>query len=284
MLSIRTLTEADLDVADTIIRAAYQVTSSRIEAMRKHLLIQAHGWILATLDTEPVGLVGATNYGPFAHVGLMSVLPTVQRQGIGRVLLSHVLSRLEEEQCATVVLDASESGAALYQHFAFVDEDFVGHWSLERARIQNASLPLAGRVLSVGSEHVAELAAFDARYFGADRSSVFSVLLQMHPEAVLVTRDQAGSLTGYLFIQGQTLGPWVAAYADDAEALLTAALASSTLETPLVFTPCANTCAADLLQRYGFRMQRKLRHMRRGKPIPLRDRSKIYGQVSFALG
>ena len=284
MLSIRTLTLADLEVADRITRAAYQTTSSRVELMRKYLLIQADGWILATLDDDPVGLVGATNYGPFAYIGSMSVLPTVQRQGIGRALLRHILVRLEEEQCPTVLLDASESGAPLYEHFAFVDEDLVGDWVQADCMVQNMSLPQATNVLSVGSEHVAELAAFDARYFGADRSAVFSILLQMHAGPILVTRDQTGNITGYLFAQGQILGPWVAERVDDAEALLVTALRYSRFEAFQIFTPCANVLAARLLERNGFHLQRTLRHMRRGEPIALRDRSKLYGQASFALG
>lgn len=282
MLSIRNLTEADVESADIIIRAAYQTSSSRIEVMRKNLYIQPHGWLLATLDDKPVGLVGATNYGPFAYVGLMSVLPTVQRQGVGRALLSRLLIRLEEERCATVLLDASESGAALYRHFAFVDEDRVGHWCLDSCL--NVPLLDQGRVLPLKGAQLAELTAFDTRYFGADRATVFSVLWQAYPGCALVTRNKVGDITGYLFVQGQTLGPWVAEQADDAEALLLKALALFALEKPLVFVPGANTFAAELLARHGFRLLRTLRHMRRGDPIVQRDRTKIYGQVSFALG
>src|ERR1700753_2347091 len=111
MLSIHNLAEADLDVADGIIRAAFQTSSSRIEVMRQNLAIQPHGWLVATLDDEPAGLVGATNYGPFAYIGMMSVVPTAQRRGVGRALLSYQLDRLAEERCSTVLLDASKSGA-----------------------------------------------------------------------------------------------------------------------------------------------------------------------------
>lgn len=282
MLSIRNLTEADVERADIIIRAAYQTSSSRIEVMRKNLYIQPHGWFLATLDDEPVGLVGATNYGSFAYVGLMSVLPMVQRQGVGRALMSHLLICLEEERCATVLLDASESGAALYRHFAFVDEDTVGHWCLDSCL--NVPGLDQGRVLSLDGGQLVELTAFDTRYFGADRSTVFSVLWQEYPGCALVTRNTVGDITGYLFVQGQTLGPWVAEQVDDAEALLLKALALFTLEKPLIFTPGANTFAAELLERHGFRLLRTLQHMRRGDPIIQLDRTKIYGQVSFALG
>jgi ribosomal protein S18 acetylase RimI-like enzyme len=284
MLSIRNLTEADLVIADIIIRAAYQTSSSRIEVMRKNLYIQPHGWLLATLADEPVGLVGATNYGTFAYVGLMSVLPTVQRQGVGRALLSHLLNRLADERCSTVLLDASESGAALYRHFAFVDEDIVGHWSLDSRSALKIPLLDQGYVQLLAYTQLAELAAFDARYFGADRLTALTVLWQAYPGCTLVTRNQVGDITGYLFVQGQTLGPWVAEQASDAEALLMQALAFFTIETPLVFVPGANTLASKLLERSGFRLLRTLRHMRRGDPVALRDRTKIYGQVSLALG
>lgn len=284
MLTIRALTQADLMVADEIMRAAYQTTQSRLQPLTQNRRLQPDGWIIAELDGVPVGLVGAVNYSSFAYIGSMSVLPTMQRRGIGRMLIQHLLDWLDYQQCPTVFLDASPSGALLYEQFGFVDEDTCGHWY----RPQNHSLiyPFIAqsKILPLEIKHLDELAAFDIHYFGANRTRVFSQFKLEYAEEATIARDEAGNINGYLFVHGQTLGPWVAINSQVAEDLLNSVLHVPDVIQPTIFVPGANVQAAALLERYGFRLQRVLRHMRRGQPISLRDRTKIYGQASFSLG
>ena len=59
-ISIRTLTAADLDVADRIQQAAYG-GGNRRRRLETYMNLQPDGWILALLDGEPAGLAGGTN-------------------------------------------------------------------------------------------------------------------------------------------------------------------------------------------------------------------------------
>ncbi|GCE17932.1 GNAT family N-acetyltransferase [Dictyobacter kobayashii] len=286
MLSIRMLADTDIEVADQIMRAAYRTTSSRMQVLRQNLLIQPDGWFLAELEQQPVGLVGATNYGPFAYAGSMSVLPSMQRRGIGAALLEHLLRWLELEQhCSTILLDATKEGASLYQRFAFQDEDTVGHWVRPASAFATHLGHHDDHIQPLQRETLPALTAFDAPYFGAARAIIFSLLTLNYPDQQsFVSYDEEGDISGYLFVNGRTLGPWVARRNEDAEALLRHVLVLSSAKPLTVLAPALNTHAAALLEQYGFHPQRILRHMRRGEPVGLRERTKIYGQASFSLG
>ena len=74
-ISIRPLADPDLEAADTIIKLAFRTSISRINDLQLYRRIQPDGWFVATQQEHPVGMVGATNYGAVAHVGLMAVHP-----------------------------------------------------------------------------------------------------------------------------------------------------------------------------------------------------------------
>jgi len=279
-ITIRTLTEADLDIADAIMIPAYGVPRSRKRELRRYLALQPDGWLLALLDGEPAGLGGATDYGPFAYIGLMAVLPALQRRGIASAIMERLLAWIAARGCPTVLLDASTAGERLYEKLGFVDDDTV----VQYAQDDCAARPRASqRVGPLAEADLAALETFDTPLFGASRAAVFATLRAEHPERAFVARDEAGALAGYLFAQPQTIGPWAARDPAVAEALLAAAVALDFEEAPRVLTPGANSHAAGLLLRYGFSPQRALRHMRNGGAI-VAGRDLIYGQVSYAIG
>lgn len=294
MLHIRTLTDADLATADTIFCAAFHTQGSSMQSLRQNLLLQPDGWFLALQDERPVGLIGCINYGPFAYVGSLAVLPALQRQGIGQLLLEHLLHWLEQQGCTTALLDATPEGARLYERCGFVDDDSALHWSYPQAPAQSAVdeiLPNAllhsdeqRHVEILQQEDIADLTAFDARYFGAGRAAVFSLLRMQYPDRSLVLRDAEGWIRGYLFAQQSILGPWVAESTEDARLLQAHALQLPFDGHPAVFTPGSNHQSIALLESTGFIRKRSLRHMRRGAAFSLRQPEHLYALASFALG
>jgi predicted N-acetyltransferase YhbS len=122
-ISIDLLTVDDLEATNTIVMAAYNVRQSRMEALRRHLLFQPDGSFVAKDDGAIVGFGAVVDYGLFAYVGLMSVAPSMQKRGIGALILERLLAYLDERGCATVLLDASPAGKPLYDRFGFVEED-----------------------------------------------------------------------------------------------------------------------------------------------------------------
>ncbi|GCE08975.1 GNAT family N-acetyltransferase [Dictyobacter aurantiacus] len=284
-VTIRTLCDTDVDAADAVIVAAYNAPHSRKAALQAYLRLQPDGWMLALQDNEPVGLGGLVNYGPFAYLGMMSVLPAAQGKGIGKQLVSHLLQWAENKKCPTILLDATPAGSYLYKSFDFVEIDRSQHW--QHAGVDELTMPSQtnGIVTAISVSDLPSLAAFDTPYFGASRIHVLEAMLGQYPRRAFAVWDTNGQVNGYLFAQERSIGPWVARSMEDAERLLAAALK---LPFPgnaisVNISSITNQDAIQLLERYGFKLQRTLSHMRRG-PAVERNLRKIYGQTAFALG
>jgi GNAT superfamily N-acetyltransferase len=281
-ISIRNLTEADLDAADVVLEAAYGPSGGRRKVrLRRYLRLQPDGWLLALLDGVAVGTVGAIDYGPFAYIGLMAVHPSAQRRGIGLMLMQQLLAWLDARGCPFSLLDATEMGAPLYAKLGFVEDEKTFMFHRDDC---TRELRPAERVSQLRADELPALADFDAPIFGTRRLPVFASFLASDPTRALVARDAAGQISGCLFAQPHMLGPWVAHTPADAEALLATALTLTYADAPGVIFPASNVDAARLLLRYGFSPQRALSHMRRGGAVAPGQRSRLYAQASFVLG
>jgi predicted N-acetyltransferase YhbS len=280
-ISIRLLEEAELSAADAVLRLAFESKVSRVQDLRLYRQIQPDGWFGAFQGESLVGTAGAANYGAFAHVGLMSVHPDAQRQGIGLALMQFLLADLERQGVPLVTLDASAAGRPLYEKLGFVPYDgtLVYH-----PRGIFPARPQPAPIHSLSARDLDELVACDTRIFGADRRKVFQVLLEAFPGRAFMQRDADGQITGYLFAQMNRIGPWVMRQPQDAEALLLAALSLSFEEPPSLNVPAGNRETLELLQRYGFEQVRSNLHMGRGAGGPPGQRQKIYSQTSLAVG
>jgi predicted N-acetyltransferase YhbS len=280
-ISIRPLADTDLEAADTILKLAFRSSVSRLHELHLYRKIQSDGWFLASQQEHPVGMVGATNYGAFAHVGLMAVHPDAQRQGVGLALMRFLLARLDQQHVPLVLLDASEMGRPLYDKLGFVAYDetlvFQRHGNL-------AMLDRPSNIQTISARELDELVQWDTTVFGADRRKVFQALLALFPERAFMLRDETGQVAGYLFAQKNRIGPWVMRQSKNAEVLLQAALALPYEETCSVFVPSVNQEAIELLQCYGFEQVGANRHMGRGRGEPPGQRKKIYAQTSLAIG
>jgi hypothetical protein len=113
---------------------------------------------------------------------------------------------------------------------------------------------------------------------------VLALLQGANPGRLLVTRDGAGAISGYVVAQPRVIGPWAAQAGEEAEALLRAALTRPFDESPRVLIPVGNATARELLERHGFRVQRELRAMQWGGDGRPGQPALRYGQASFALG
>ncbi|HEX2996805.1 MAG TPA: GNAT family N-acetyltransferase [Anaerolineales bacterium] len=282
-ISIRPLEDADLVQADALLKLAFRSSISRLDDLQFHRQIQPEGWFVASRQEYLLGMVGATRYGAWAHIGLMAVHPDTQRQGIGFALMNFILAELERRQVETVWLDASEMGRPLYEKLGFLscDETFI----FQRSAGKLTGLEPAPRVQILSVRQLDELVQWDTKVFGADRRRVFQVLLDVFPQRSFAQRDKAGRLTGYLFAQKNRIGPWVALQPGSAEELLQIALALPGYEETIsVAVPSVNEDAIELMQRCGFEHVRTNRHMWRGVEQYPGQRHKIYAQTSLAVG
>ncbi len=292
--SIHRLMISELDSVDEVIVAAYGLAQGRKSTLQRYLALQPDGAFVAEQDGGVVGFGAAIRYATFAYIGLMAVHPGVQKQGIGRLLLEHILNWLDTSGCPTVLLDATPAGAPLYEHAGFVEDDTTivlryngdqtdyGHTYAVPGEHNKTGTHDCSEVLS--SEELPLLFAYDAHYFGSDRAMVLASYWADDPQRVLVTHNGEGQMTGYLIAQSSVLGPWIADTKEDAELLLVGALALSFKTGPGMFVSAANENALGLFEHYGFSQQRTLRHMRRGKEVQRSRSTAVYGQASLGLG
>ncbi len=275
-ITIRQLGQEDVEAVDPLLRAAYRVTFSRSLELHRNLAIQPDGWLIAERDGEPVGIVGVTNYGPFAYVGLMAVDPKAQRQGIGQLLMEALIAR----ENPTLQLDATPSGAPLYRMFGFVNDGEAALYE----QVQPSATIAHPQVRHMQPDDLPMVAAFDIPLFGADRSRVLERLLSELPDRAFVAHDDTGRLSGFLFAQAATLGSWVATTPALASALIDTALVEAPIERPRVLIAKSHPYADAILVERGFVLQRTLEHMRRGPAQTWGQPDQRYGLTSFALG
>ncbi len=280
-ISIRPLADADLVEADAVLKLAFQSSASRQHELELYRQIQPDGWFAATQGGHLIGMVGATNYGKFAHVGMMAVHPEAQGQGVGTALMQYLLAELGKKHVPLVTLDASKAGRPLYEKlgFAAYDETLV----FQRQR--NATWrdrPAA--IQTISARELDELVEWDSDVFGANRRIVFQVLLGAFPKRGFLLRDEHGHLAGYLFAQKNRIGPWVMLQPGHAEGILQAALALPFDEPVTANVPSGNLEAIGLLQRCGFEQVRSNLHMGRGVGGSPGQRQKVFSQTSLAVG
>ena len=280
-ITVALMRESELDAVDAVVMAAYNVPQSRRSSISLYLTLQPDGTFVAKDGETIVGFGAALDYGSFAYIGLMSVHPSMQKRGVGRLLLEHLLSWLDMRSCPTVLLDASPAGTPLYEQYDFVEIDTT--MVLRRTQEEHdTSFSSYSHISLLREQEMPSLVAFDAPLFGAARGAVLASYY--NPGRVLIARDSHTQLTGYLVAQFHTLGPWVAQSAEDAELLLLHALTLPFSGEPGVFVSAQHHDALALLKRSGFVWQRELKHMCRGRQIERPRNTCMYGQASLGLG
>ncbi len=280
--SLQPILEADLNAVDEVVKAAYNIPSSRKDTLQQYLELQPDGAFVVMDNDKVVGFGAALDYKTFAYIGLMSVHPSAQKRGVGRLLMDTLLAWLDKRGCQTVLLDASHAGAPLYLQYGFVEDDRTLHMR----QTQNSVIPFtpfesAGQLKDTD---FAQLIDFDAAYFGASREALLASYYTKDPNRVFVTRGSHGHITGYLIAQASTIGPWVARSTKDAEQLLSHALTLTYTTEPVVFVSEHNADAVTLLAQYGFVQMRSLSHMRKGLPVGRGRTTTLYGQASLGFG
>lgn len=280
-IAIQPLLENDIDRTDVVIQAAY-ASSSRKTTLYRYLHLQPDGAFVAKKADTIVGFGGFLDYDDFAYIGMMSVAPGEQRQGIGQRLLEEILARLEQRGCPTVLLDASPSGAPLYRRYGFCDDGEV--LVLKRSFQSEIPVTMVEHVSPVTEADLPALLAFDASMFGGNRARLLKTYWAEDPSRTLIARDEAGQISGYLLAQASVLGPWIAQSGEVAEKLLLAGLNLPFQDVSQVFVASEHSDALALLTLHGFTIQRSLQHMYKGTKIARPRTTTIFGQTSLGFG
>jgi predicted N-acetyltransferase YhbS len=288
-LTTRNLIPADFDAANEIIMAAFQSPDNFHKELEFYLALEPEGWFIAELDGQPVGMVGAVTYETYAYIGMMVILPSMQRRGIGQVLMGNILKWIEASGCPIVLLDASVAGRPLYEKLDFIHDGETARYFLTGQPVRMPS-PAASILISSHNIHPmqsADLQAvieLDTAVVGGNRAKLIRRLFAEFSNRAFVAVDDTGRLTGYVIALERRIGPIIAENITIAEALLATVLTLPFDGTAIVIAPLNDPAIHDILIAYGFEQHRVLPHMRLGGSQHPGRREWLYGQVSFAIG
>lgn len=269
---VRELRASDVERLDVIVRAAYGLSTSYEERLRRYVDVPTIRTLVAD-DGGPVGCVFGIDYGTVGYVALMSVDPARQRRGIASALFDALLAWGDARELPWL-LDATPSGAALYAKSGFVDVD-------QTVALDGIVTPSPRRAPArrAGPPDLDAMAALDRRAFGHDRRWALAALLADARNAAVIGAGGAFAVAQH---RG-TIGPVVAPDAASAADVFDAALDAMTGRRASLFVPASNPAALDLVRSRGFVETRRLRHMRRGvadRGVP----ELLWGRMSLANG
>jgi ribosomal protein S18 acetylase RimI-like enzyme len=182
-------------------------------------------------------------------------------RGISKLLLLDAIDKLKK--CKSIKLDATPAGRPVYLKLDFIDEYTL-------YRMTNPSVSKISQrddlveTMLAGPEDIPEIAAFDAKVFGADRTDLIRGLYEGYPDLAWLIKEN-NSVAGFcLGRRGQNftqIGPVYALSAKGAKALIRSAVNQITGQAVVVDIPADKSETEQWLEASGFSSQRPFERM-----------------------
>lgn len=191
-----------------------------------------------------------------------------RRRGVGALLMRKAMNYLLGLGVKTIRLEAVPKIAELYRKLGFT-RDF---YPIRFKRINKKSS--ISRKLNenfIEKEEMLEIAHFDSKYFGANRTRVLRQLHEDNPELCFASRIKskiAGFIMRYKMETGYRIGPWICnpLYPKTAEELVQKCMEALESNAELyVGVPSVNTKAVKLLLNLEFGLYSRSIRMHFGK-------------------
>ena len=150
--------------------------------------------LVAVLDDLIVGTITAINYAnTVAWIGMMLVDRDYRGRGISKLLLIDAINKLKK--CKSIKLDATPAGRPVYLKLGFVDEYTL--FRMTNPSVSKISLSdISVETEQVMPADISEVAEFDQKVFGADRTELIRALYESYPELAWLIREN-GRITGF---------------------------------------------------------------------------------------
>ena len=219
------------------------------------------GCFRAVLNGEMVGLTTATSYGDVGWIGNVIVHTRHRGKGIGVQLVESAIEYLEMQGAETVRLNSYLHVRSLYEALGFRGE---------YENVRYGGVMKQGSVLASPLPHsIADVVAFDRRYFGCSRKRLLWRLKREFSRTFISMGD--GGLEGYIVGQVEQgsceIAPWVVDHRRKYCAReLWLALAKIVGETKIAFTapvPCEQ--ASSIVRWAGLKPGFRTLKMYRGR-------------------
>jgi GNAT superfamily N-acetyltransferase len=269
--TLRLLTEKDVPAAmELSTQAGWNQTP---EDWRTLIQLDSKGCFGVEVEDRLVATTTLLCYGrALAWVGMVLTRIEWRGRGFAQNLLATALARADQLGIATVKLDATDQGQPVYEKLGFRREQPIERWFRE-GLFQTSEQTASEKTLKPACLDL------DSEAFGTDRA---------HLVRELGKRSTISSTTGaYLFSRpgrvSDYIGPCIAKNRDAAKKLIEARIRDSSARTWFWDIISRNQDAVSLAQELGFKPQRRLLRMVRGKELSGND-SLIYAIAGFELG
>jgi GNAT superfamily N-acetyltransferase len=238
------------------------------------------GFVIAKVDGKPVGSISAVRYeSGYGFMGFYIVLPEFRGRGIGRLLWSEALRRLEGR---VVGLDGVMAMVPCY-----AKSGFVTHHINTRHRFKAAPHALAPTVKRLSSLPLAKVLEYDRRHHPAARAAFLDQWVRIPGSHGFVSVTDA-RVNGYGVIRpsqnGWRIGPLFADSAAVAGSLLEALCGSVNAGDDIFMdVPGCNEAACALAEARGVEKLFQTARMYRGV-MPALNWNGVFGVSSVELG
>lgn len=239
--------------------------------------IRDRGRIVATAATLPYGR-------KFAWISMVLIAGEYRRRGLATQLMERCIETITAVGLVPI-LDATPAGREVYLGLGFQDSWPFQRMLLKgRAKTSEGTSPL--EVEPVTDKDWNELCAYDAKWFGADRSAVLSRLRGRLPEAEALVR-RSGKIAGFLLgrkgRRAAQIGPLVADDPDTAAALLEYAAGAVALPVYIDVMDDKATLI-ERLRSTGFVHERPYTRMMLGRSESFQDLPHTFAVAGPELG
>jgi hypothetical protein len=275
---IRTMSREELGTA--VEWAAREGWNPGLDDAEAFYAADPEGFLQVEDDGEVVGTISAVKYGAdFGFVGFYIVKPGRRGRRYGWLLAEQALARLEGCRIGVDgVLNKQRQYAKFFGlEFAYRNLRYAG---VVTGRAAGAE------VVSAGEIPFAAVAAYDRRFFPAERETFLRAWLGM-PQTMSLGWMSDGKLRGYGVIrqcrEGFKIGPLFADDVEIAEALFLALCERAEGQPVFLDVPEVNPAAVQMALRHGMREVFATARMYRGG-VPNLPVDGIFGVTTFELG
>lgn len=244
------------------------------------------GFLVGELDGAPAAVISAVKYGAddggFGFIGLYIAAPALRGRGYGLRVWRAAMARLEGR---VIGLDGVPAQQENYRKSGFR----LAHRNARYEGVGGGNRDGdAGGAVALSTVDFADIAAYDRRFFPAERAAFLRAWIRQPGGAALGVHSGDGKLAGYGVIRrcraGHKIGPLFADSPAQARALFDALAARADAGAPVFLDiPEPNAQAKELVRGRGMKKVFETARMYAGDfpDLPLDN---IYGITTFELG
>jgi len=263
---IHPIKEDDLDLVYTLCKnERWNYSLKMIERLFSY---EPNGCFAAYVKGKFAGHVFSLNYGKIGWIGVLIVSKEYRRRGIGTLLMKQAMKYLLDLGVNTIKLEAVPEFANIYRKLGFINEfDSLRFQKVNEKYNETCGL----NIKPIKRNNIVEIAKFDQKYFGSNRTRILLKLYEDNSELCFVSYIDS-RIAGYIMCgkmeTGYRIGPWVCnpRYTAIAKELILNCMKTVGIKERLyVGVPAVNDAAVKILQDLNFKLYSKSIRMRFGK-------------------